>query len=339
MGKTIYDIAKAADVSIATVSRVINNTGRVKGKTRERVMKIADEMGYLPQAFAQGLASKKKNTIAVIVPMISNYFFMEVLAGIQDQLTDQDYELNILNIKSDEDLFDQVEYYLRRQMAEGYIFISIHFSDEDWKKLERYDSSLTIVDDYCSGFDSVSVDNKKGAYKATRYFVKEGYTTIAMLSALETSKPIQQRLEGYKQALEEEGIKFDDELVISGDISYRDGFTEKSGYEAMKKLLSMSQIPDACYCSSDIKAIGALKAMDEKGVYIPLISNDNLAISEYVGLTTIAQPMYEMGQVASKNLIERLNNPNKEITHTIYSPELIIRNSTEPKITTHSNSL
>lgn len=331
MGKTIYDIAKAADVSIATVSRVINQTGRVKSKTREKVLRIADEMGYHPQAFAQGLASKKKNTIAVVVPVISNYFFMEVLAGIQDQLTDKDFELNIINIKSEEDLFSQVEHLLRRQIAEGYIFISIHFSDSEWEKLKRYDTSIVIVDDFFDDFDSVSVDNTKGAYKATKYFADKGCKSIAMISADEFSKPIVSRLEGYKQALEDSGLPYREELIVSGDDSYRDGFTEKNGYQAMNKILEMDPLPDACFSSSDIKSIGALKAMKDAGVHIPLISYDNLAISEYIGLSTIAQPMYEMGQIASEYLLKRVGQNGKENTHTIYSPELIIRESSEIK--------
>ena len=329
MGKTIYDIAKAADVSIATVSRVINDTGRVKNKTRERVLRIADEMGYHPQAFAQGLASKKKNTLAVVVPVISNYFFMEVLAGIQDQLTNHDFELNIINIKSDEDLFSQIEHLLRRQIAEGYIFISIHFSDKQWGKLKRYDTSIVIIDDFFEDFDSVSVDNTKGAYKATKYFTDKGYTNIAMLSAAEYSKPIVSRVEGYKEALADASIPFRKDLVISGSDTYRDGFTEKNGYQAMEKILQMDPLPEACFSSSDIKSIGALKAMKDHGVYIPLIGYDNLAISKFIGLSTIAQPMYEMGCIASESLLKRIGEKKKKISHKIYSPELVIRESSE----------
>lgn len=327
MGLTIYDIAKAADVSIATVSRVINNTGRVKSSTRDKVMKVADEMGYHPQAFAQGLASKKKNTIAVVVPVISNYFFMEVLAGIQDQLSSHDYELNIINIKSDEDLFSQAEHLLKRQVAEGYIFISIHFSDEKWTRLKRYSKSIVIVDDWHEEFDSVSVDDQHGAYEATRYFLDEGYRSIAMISALETSKPIIKRVEGYRKALDESGVGFDDKLVVSGDDSYRDGFSEKNGYQAMKKLLAMDPLPDACFSASDIKSIGALKAMKEACVQIPLISYDNLAISEYIGLSTVVQPMYEMGSIATGYLLDRIEENDKEIVHTIYTPEIKLRES------------
>jgi len=117
---TIYDIAKAAGVSIATVSRVFNKKGRVKEATRQKVLRVADELGYHPQVFAQGLARKKKNSIMMFVPIMSNHFFMEVLSSIQDKLTDRNFELNIVHITPDEDVFSQVEFQLKRQWADGY---------------------------------------------------------------------------------------------------------------------------------------------------------------------------------------------------------------------------
>lgn len=336
MGKTIYDIAKAAGVSIATVSRVFNNFENVTEKTREKVLKVASEMDYHPQAFAQGLASKKKNMIMVVVPVISNYFFMEVLAGIQDKLSDFDFELNIVNIKSDEDTLTQIENQLKRQWAEGYIFISIHLASEQWESIRRYDTPIVIIDDYYSGFDSVSVDNVKGMHRATRHFIDQGLSRIAMISASATSKPIIDRLKGYKLALEESGISYDENLVVSGDTLYRDGFTERGGYEAMKKILKMSPLPEACVCASDVKAIGALKAMRDSGIEIPIISYDNLAIAEFMGLTTVRQPMYDMGFLATQNLLDRFSKPDKPSSHTIYSPELVVRSSSILQSKIHS---
>ncbi|MGF1669285.1 MAG: LacI family DNA-binding transcriptional regulator [Balneolaceae bacterium] len=329
MSKTIYDIAKASGVSIATVSRVFNNSGRVTDKTRKKVLKVAEQLGYHPQAFAQGLASKKKNVIMVVVPVISNYFFMEVLAGIQDKLKNLDYELNIVNIKPEEDLFSQIEYLLKRRWAEGYIFISIHLNDSKWKSLKKFKSPIVIIDDYYFEFDSVSVDNKEGAYKATKYLIDRGFRRIAMISALSASKPVIQRFEGYKRALEEAGIPFDEDYVATGDTSYRDGFTERAGYDAMMKILELKPLPDACFSSSDIKAVGALKALKEKNISLPIISYDNLEISQFLGLSTIRQPMYDMGFLATQNLLDRINKPDKPISHTIYNPEIILRESTE----------
>ncbi len=330
MAKTIYDIAKAAGVSIATVSRVFNSNNSVKKSTREKVLRIADEMGYHPQAYAQGLASKKKNRIMMLVPVMSNYFFTEILKGIQNKLADLHFELNIVNIIQDKGAFEQVEQIIKKQWADGYLFVSLHLSDNKLKKLKRYKVPISLVDDYSEHFDSVSFNNDEGGYIATSYLLKKGCSRVAFLSGNPKAIPVKDRLNGYKKALSVYNLAYDPGLVVCGDSMERDGFTEKSGYEAMKKILCMNPRPDACFCSSDIKAVGALKAFRETGVQLPLISYDNLSITEYIGLSTVEQPMYHMGCDAISNLIDRIGkNDQKNIRHKVYSPELIIRESSE----------
>lgn len=329
MAATIYDIAKKAGVSIATVSRVFNNSGNVSDKATSKVLAVADEMGYHPQAFAQGLASRKSNTVMIVVPVISNYFFMEILGGVQDKLSEMNYELSIFNISPNKDLKKQVEHVLKRRWAEGYLFISIHLEDRDWKSLQKYNVPITLVDEYFEGFDSVSVDNAQGAYRAVKALYECGHRNIALLSALESSKPIKDRLRGYKKALDELELPYDQELIVKGDTMNRDGFTERAGYEAMIKMLNMDPAPDACFCASDIQAVGALKAMQDAGKSIPIIGYDDIELAEYMGLSTIRQPMREMGFFATQNLIDRMNNPAKAVSQTIYTPELITRSSTK----------
>ncbi|MFN1834100.1 LacI family DNA-binding transcriptional regulator [Balneola sp. MJW-20] len=329
MAATIYDIAEKAGVSIATVSRVFNKSANVSAKTRKKILEIAEEVGYHPHAYAQGLASRKTNTVMVVVPVISNYFFMEVLGGIQDKLAEQNYELSIYNITGKKDTFTQVEHVLRKRLAEGYLFISIHLDNEKWTQLKKYNVPITLVDEHHDSYDSVSVDNKQGAYRATKSLINEGFTRIALLAALKSSKPISDRIEGYKKALLENDIPFRKELIVSGDSDYRDGFTERSGYEAMIKILTMDPLPDACFCSSDIQAVGAMKAMQDADIEIPIIGYDDIELAEYIGLSTVRQPMKDMGFFATQNLIDRMNNPSKAISQTIYTPELIIRSSTD----------
>ena len=329
---TIYDIAKAADVSIATVSRVFNEKGRVKESTREKVLAVANKMGYHPQVFAQGLARKKKNSIMMFVPIISNHFFMEVLSAIQDKLSEKNFELNIVHITSDEDPFKQVEYQIKRQWADGYLFVSLHFESSKWETLQKFNVPISVIDDSNPFFDSVNVDNKEGSYMATNYFIKKGFRRIANLSALPESVPVKERLSGYKKALSESGIDFDPTLVKRGDDMSRDGFTELSGYQAMHKILKLEPLPQACVCASDIKAIGAMKAMKEAGISLPLIGYDNLTIAEYVGLSTVHQPIYEMGKMATERLISRIDEPKTKSKTKIYKPELVIRSSSEVMI-------
>tara|TARA_R100000005_G_C4972847_1_gene185213 strand:- start:639 stop:1427 length:789 start_codon:yes stop_codon:yes gene_type:complete len=254
---------------------------------------------------------------------------MEVLGGVQDKLSEMNYELSIFNISPNKDIQEQVEHVLKRRWAEGYLFISIHLNENNWSKLQKYNVPITLVDEHYEGFDSVSVDNAQGAYRAAKSLFKHGYKRVAMLSALESSKPIRDRIKGYKRALDEFEIPFDKKLIITGDSMYRDGFTERAGYEAMIKILTMEPKPEACFCASDIQAVGALKAMQDTGKSIPIIGYDDIELAEYMGLSTIRQPMRDMGFFATQNLIERMNNPDKAISQTIYTPELIKRASTE----------
>jgi len=329
LSATIYDIAKEAGVSIATVSRVFNNNKNVSDKTRQKILSIAEVKGYHPRAFAQGLARRNTNIIMAIVPVISNYFFMEVLAGIQDKLSEYNYDLNIYNIKNNVDLLQQAEYVLRKGMGDGYLFISIHLGEIFWESLKRYDVPIILMDEYDSGFDSVSVDSIEGAYTATTYLIKHQNQRIAMLSALPQAKPTRDRVHGYKRAIEDAGYLVDEDLIVRGEDTNRDGFTEKAGHQAMMKLIQMNNPPDACFSASDIQAVGALKAMKDSNRYIPMISFDDIQISEYLGLSTMRQPMYEIGILAVEKLIKRINNPKAMISHTVFSPELIIRDSSE----------
>lgn len=329
MASTIYDIAAKAGVSIATVSRVFNQSTNVSQKTRNKVLKVAESVGYHPQAYAQGLASKKLNTIMAVVPVISNYFFMEILGGIQDKLTKLGYDLSIFNVTgTGKVFFEQVEHVIRRRAAEGYLFISIHLHPDQWDKLQKYPVPITLVDEFYEGFDSVSVDNVQGAYTATKTLLDAGYEKVGMISALDTSKPIKDRIKGYKLAFEDSGKIFDSSLIISGDTDYRDGFTERGGYTAMQRMNELHPRVDACFCTSDIQAVGALKAMEDLNISIPLIGYDDIEISEYIGLSTVRQPMRDMGFIATQTLIERMNNEEKSISQTMYSPKLILRKST-----------
>ena len=264
-----------------------------------------------------------------VVPVISNYFFMEILGGIQDKLTKLGYDLSIFNVTgTGEVFFEQVEHVIRRRAAEGYLFISIHLHPDQWDKLQKYPVPITLVDEFYEGFDSVSVDNVQGAYAATKTLLDAGYEKVGMISALDTSKPIKDRIKGYKLAFEDSGKIFDSSLIISGDTDYRDGFTERGGYTAMQRMNELHPRVDACFCTSDIQAVGALKAMEDLDISIPLIGYDDIEISEYIGLSTVRQPMRDMGFIATQTLIERMNNEEKSISQTMYSPKLILRKST-----------
>jgi LacI family transcriptional regulator len=330
VSSTIYDIAREADVSIATVSRVFNNASNVSPKTREKVLEIADRFGYHPLAMAQGLARKKSKLITLIVPVISNSFFMEVLAGIQDRIAEFDYDLNIYNVRISDDLDQQVEYLIKRGMADGYLLISIHLNEKQWGIIKKLRKTIALVDEYHPDFDSVSVDSVEGAYQGTKYLIECGYERIAMITALVNSKPSQDRIRGYSRALQDHGRILNRSLIVTGDSVSRDGFTEQNGYEGMIRLMELDTLPDAVFCNSDIQAMGALKAMNDKGIHIPILGFDDLKFSEFLGLSSMRQPMYDMGWLSLEKLVNRLDNNTIDVSHTVFSPELVVRDSTEP---------
>lgn len=325
----LIDIAKAAGVSTATVSRVLNGNEKVNPDTIKNVLRIAESMGYHPHVYAQGLASKKKNRISMLIPVMSNYFITEILRGVQDSLHDEDFELNIVNINSRTDIFEQVENIVKKRWSDGHILISLHLTEDEHKKLKRFEVPICLVDDFSDIYDSVRFNNPKGSYLATKYFLDRSCKRIAFLSANPIAIPVKERLEGYKKALSEYGEEFNEALVVTGDDMDRDGFTEKHGYQAMLKILDLSPLPDSCVCTSDTKAIGALKAMREKETDIPIIGFDNLSVAQYIGLSSVNQPMYDMGFRATRKLLVRMNNPDLKLSSELYHPELMLRSSSE----------
>ncbi len=325
MNPTIYDIAREARVSIATVSRVFNNHTCVTRKTREKVLDVANQLGYHPRALAQSLARKKTRIITVIVPVISNYFFMEVLAGMQDKIAEYDYDLQIFNVKLADNILNQADYIMKRGWGEGYVVISVHLADSEWQTLKKYNVPVVLIDEYYPGFDTISVDSIEGAYTATRYLLQTGYRNIGMICAKADSKPVMDRVLGYRRALEDFGIKVIAEQIVTGDDMERDGFTENNGYQAMTKLLACEPCVDACFCASDIQALGAIKAMRDANKNIPIIGFDDLEFSEYVGLSTMRQPMYDMGSLAIEKMVRRIENRESEVKHTVFSPDLVVR--------------
>lgn len=287
-------------------------------------------MGYQPHVYAQGLASKQKNRIMMLAPVMSNYFLTEILRGIQDCLASYEFELNIVNINQDSKPIFQVENVIKKSWAEGYLLASLHLNENELESLKRYNTPISLLDDYCEHFDSVSFDNIEGAFQATDYLISRGHKNVVLLSAHPDAIPIKERVEGYKKALKKNRLPFKASNVLTGDNMERDGFNEMNGYEAMRKILSMNPLPDAVFCTSDIKAVGAQKAMRENRIQLPIISFDNLSIAEYIGLSTVSQPMYTMGKEATKMLIKRIRNKDAKPIHKMYKPKLIARCSSEP---------
>jgi LacI family transcriptional regulator len=334
MGVTIYDLAREAGVGIGTVSRCLNNHPSVSPETREKVLGVVKRLNYQPHAYAQRLASRRTNTFSVIIPFFTNYFFVEVLRGVQDKSLEMEVDLILYGVNNP----DQAEYYLRRSLSRGHVdgvmFLSMKFPESFVPRFQQLALPLVLVDTHLDAFDSITVQNREGAEIAVCHLLGLGHRRVAMINGFPGTRPARERLEGYRSALEKYGIEFRPELVFSSRPGKLDGFSRDAGRMLMRELVSYSRAQDpvtAVFIASDVQAIGALDVAREEGIDIPgdiaVVSFDDIELARHAELTTMRQPMYEMGRLAVERLGARMKQRDLPPTATTFLPELIVRKS------------
>jgi LacI family transcriptional regulator len=329
MRMTIEHIAQLAEVSKATVSRVLNNSPKVTEKTREKVMKAIKESSYYPSATARRLTTNKAETIGLIIPSpqdktFGNPFYTEILRGFTHQAKIEGYDL-LLFINEHRFNYSQL-FYDRR--VDGLLLVGVNRSDKGIIQLSKnkFPYILTGKIDYKEA-NYVDADNKGGAYQAVSYLVNLGHKRIGYLGGSFDFVFNQERFEGYLQVLKEHNLEYGKELTMES-IN-----TEESGYEAMRKFLESSPIPTAVFVANDLDAIGAMKAVKEKGLKIPedisFIGFDDIQLASYTEptLTTVRQPIYEMGTTAISLLVELIEGKKEEPLKVELPTQLIIRES------------
>ncbi len=328
MAVTIYDIAKQAGVSIATVSRVFSGSAPVAEATRERVFAVAEELGYEPNVSARSLARKSTGLLAAVVPMLTSYFFMEVIRGVQDRLAESDYDLLVFASRSPEHVDAQLARAVQKGRADGLLLCSTPLTPPRAEVL-RAAAPAVLVDSVHPDFDSVAVNNREGGYVATRHLLDAGYERVALIAPHAASVPGLERRGGYEDALREAGRTVEERLIVTSESEEQHGYTREAGYAAMQHLLRLPEPPDAVFAASDVQALGVLKALREAGLRAPddvaLVGFDDIRTSAYVGLTTLSQPMYEMGKAAIDKLLGRLDDPERPVSHTTFSARLSVR--------------
>jgi LacI family transcriptional regulator len=332
---TIYDIAKRAKVGIGTVSRVLNKHANVSEETRKRVLKVVAKLNYKPHPYAIGLARQRTNSILFTIPFFATFFFLEILRGIQKQLAENDVSIILLGVNHPDQIEETLRQSIHRHRVDGIVFCSMKMHDHLAESTMFHNVPMVLVDTYHKNFDSIAVNNKQGAYLATKHLLDLGHTRIAILNANLRSVPANERFKGYQLAMNESCKVLDSNLMIKTKSEYLDGFTRETGYEQMKELLSLgSTIPTAVFAASDIQAIGALAAITEAGLRCPediaLIGFDDIELSGPLGLTSMRQPMSEMGSLTIQRLIERMNHPKLLPDHKTFEPTLIVRRTTLP---------
>lgn len=329
---TIKDVAKKANVSISTVSRVLNNKTRVDIKTREKILRIIKEMNYEPNNIARSLSRKKTNTIGVIVEDIVNPFFSEVAKGIEETLHKKGYTMILTNSNYNPDEELELTKMLLRYKVDGIIITPV---DENSKSIELLKARETpfIVMNCISKrneFSWISSDNLKGGYIATKYLLELGHKKIMHIKGINIQASFE-RYEGFKNAIREKGLKLANQIVIGP------AKTHKDAHDEMKKFIEKNGLkffPTAIFAINDDVAIGALDILNEYGIKVPddisIIGYDDIKIASYypISLTTIKQPKYKMGEIAAKQLLIKIEKEEIDIiNHFLTEPKLIIRNS------------
>lgn len=328
MKSNIKDVAKKAGVSISTVSRVINTSKPVRTKTKERVLEAIEELGYRPNAIARSLKVKQTQSIGIMVPDIANQFYPEVVRGIEDVANMYEYTIFLCNTDLDHE--KELKYFseLEEKQVDGLIFMGNLISDDLAKSIKDSEIPVVLIGTQHLNLPSVTINNVQAAKNAVSYLIQRGHQRVGVITG-KMKDPImgKARLQGYREALHEAGLSWRSELVVEG------GYRFKSGYEGAKQLLMLEDIPTAIFVASDEMAIGAMRAILEKGFQIPrdvaVVGFDNVDMSGkvYPSLTTIGQPMYEMGAIGMRLLTKYLQGESVKAGNVVLDYEFIQRES------------
>ncbi len=331
---TIRDVADRAGVSHQTVSRVINNQPHVAEETRQNVLAIVEELGYIPNASARSLALNKTHILGLIVPDFNEPVYTDALIGAEMEAKRRGYFFMLGITKSDETKESEYFRLLTEQRVEGILFM---YPGQEVEYDHYYldfliNQQLPLVSIAYQSRQKcltvVNIDNQYGGHLATRHLINKGHRHIGLITGLSLWQPARRRTEGYRQALEEAGIAFDSALIEGGDWKFNGGEC------AAQKLLERSPHVTAIFAQNDYMAIGAIRAIRACGRRVPedvaVLGYDDVPVAAYYDppLSTISQPMQEVGQTAAQLLIDLIGDPHAEPREILLKPTLVLREST-----------
>jgi LacI family transcriptional regulator, repressor for deo operon, udp, cdd, tsx, nupC, and nupG len=325
---SIKDVAKLANVSTATVSRVLRNAGNVTEETKRRVLEAIEALNYQPNVLGRYLRRMETETVLVIVPDITNPFFSKVLRGIEAVALERGYQVLLGDTQNDVQLEEQYLNVLPQKQVDGMIFLTARTRKELMEEMSRQ-FPIVLACEYLEGTDipTVSIDNISSARKATEHLIGLGHRRIAHLTGPMDVILSRDRLRGYYQALAQHDIDVDAALVQEGDFSY------ESGYNVTLKLLALEKPPTAIFAANDAMAIGAIKAVRHRGGRVPddvaVVGFDDIQMASIFepGVTTIAQPMFDIGKQAMKLLLQLIDGEEVERRQFVLPDRLVIRES------------
>jgi LacI family transcriptional regulator len=331
---TIFDVAKEAGVSYSTVSRVINNKEYVSEDKRERVLRAMAQLGYVANIQARSLAGGHTNIVGLLVHTLNNAYIGEIMRGIDNEMAEAHYDLMLYTThrrKTKESVYVTK---LTRNLVDGLLLVLPRNAEAYLETLRKRHFPHVLVDhqgiSQNIAVPSIGAENWKGAYKATQYLLQIGHRRIGFITGTIDMGCAQDRLAGYKAALQDHGLPIAPELIREGD------FLQPQGYSCTKELLALPEPPTAIFASNDISAFGVMEAVRDHGLQIPrdvsIVGFDDIPQAAHVHppLTTVRQPLEEMGRRAARLLLKYIAQPAAEVERIELPTELIIRKSCQP---------
>jgi LacI family purine nucleotide synthesis repressor len=328
MKPTIYDVAEKAGVSIATVSKVVNNTGHISDKTKKRVTKIIEELEYQPSSLAAALTGKRTFTIGVLVPDIANPFFAEVARALENNARETGYAIILCSTDYQQEREQDYMELLIKKQVDGIIIATEPKDLKVFKKLRSRSIPFVMfsVGHLALSSHVVTIDDIRGGYLAGRYLLEKGHKKIAMITEMDRPSG-RLRLDGFKQSLSDQGIDLDSNLVINAKSKIEDAKI------AAQQILEMKEKPTAVFASTDLIAAIFINEARKAKLSIPydisIIGFDNTILAEIAdpGLTTIAQPTSDLAHYAIQQLLQSIENPNMPEHRIMIAPTLVERRS------------
>lgn len=330
---TIYDLADKLNISIATVSRALKDDPVVSRKTKKKIIDLAEKMGYRSNHFASNLRKQKTNTIGIIIHELNSNFITSVLAGVEKITAEAGYDLIIAH--SSERYVKEAANAknLFHKRVDGLI-ASLSFDTKDLEHFRPFEEKGVPVIFFdrverSSKYAAVIIDNYKSGYQATKHLIEQGCKRIVHVTSSLKRNVYSERYKGYKDALFDNGIPFDESLLIINDLS------EKAGIESATQILNMNPLPDGVFITNDFVAAVCMRTLKENNINIPqdiaIVGFNNDAIGKLIepALTTINYPGRDMGEIVARNLINHLEGKSNinTINTVIVSSDLIIRKS------------
>jgi LacI family transcriptional regulator len=321
---TIHDVARLAGVGIGTVSRVLNNNPNVRAATREKVLAAISQLNYTPDPIARSMILRSTNLIGVMVPFFTRPFAIEVLRSVETAINRAGRELVLYNIVTNAQRDSYFSDLPMRRRVDGLLVISLVPDETAALRFKRVKMPVVLIDAYNPHLTSLVVNNVEGAYQAVNCLIRHGHRRIGFINGIMNEgnfkfNQANDRLIGFHQALSEAGLSCEPDLILSCE------WNRHAGKAAACELLKRTPRPSAIFAASDIQAIGVLEAARELGIGVPeelsLIGFDGIELAELLAISTIQQPIEEMGALGVRKLMELIEQPER-------APELLRLNTT-----------